>query len=191
MKTQSFQGGKHGTNSAIQGGVDRTDNQKILFRFEQEIRRRCTRKEMKQSFETKITIRIYDTAFANELDEAYVASGERFESKNHFLTSLIRIGLERYILEQKVKAEGSHTTDADKTIAEIKKLLDEFIKYSRKQAEITTAHHEVCEKLAASILAIVLALSQNEDVDKDEVLDGVFENLSDRLEQIILQAKFR
>lgn len=31
MKTQSFQGGKHGTNSAIQGGVDRTDNQKILF----------------------------------------------------------------------------------------------------------------------------------------------------------------
>lgn len=146
---------------------------------------------MKQSFETKITIRIYDTAFANELDEAYAASGERFESKNHFLTSLIRIGLERYILEQKVKAEGSHTTDADKTVAEIKKLLDEFIGYSRKQAEITTAHHEVCEKLASSILAIVLALSQNEDVDKDEVLDGVFENLSDRLEQIILQAKFR
>lgn len=107
MKTQSFQGGKHGTNSAIQGGVVEQTIKKFFFRFEQEIRRRCTRKEMKQSFETKITIRIYDTAFANELDEAYVASGERFESKNHFLTSLIRIGLERYILEQKVKAEGS------------------------------------------------------------------------------------
>ena len=146
---------------------------------------------MKQSFETKITIRIYDTSFAKELDEVYLESGSRFESKNHFLTSLIRLGLERYRYEQKVKKEVDQKDATNQAIMEIKKLLDEFIKYSRKQVEIATAHHEVCEKLATSILAVVLALSQNEDIEKNDVLDGAYENLSNRLEQIILQAKFR
>lgn len=146
---------------------------------------------MKQSFETKITIRIYDTSFAKEVDETYMATGERFESKNHFLTTLIRIGLERFIDEQKAREKGLNLCDTDKNVAEIKKLLDEFIRYSRKQSEISTAHHEVCEKLAASILSIVIALSQGDEVDKEAVEDGAWENLSDRLEQIILQAKFK
>lgn len=146
---------------------------------------------MKQSFETKITIRIYDTAFAKEIDETYMAAGERFESKNHFLTTLIRLGLEWYIEEQKTKENGRNLCDTDKNVAEIKRLLDEFIRYSRKQAEISTAHHEVCEKLASSILSVVLALSQGDEVDEEAVKDGVWEKLSDRLEEIILQAKFK
>lgn len=146
---------------------------------------------MKQSFETKITIRIYDTTFAKEVDEAYTAAGERFESKNHFLTTLIRLGLESYIEEQKAKEGGLSVCNTDKNIAEMKRLLNEFILYSRKQAEISTAHHEVCEKLAASILSVLIAISQGDDVDKEAVEDGAWENLSDRLEKIILQAKFK
>jgi len=145
---------------------------------------------MKQSFETKITIRIYDTSFARELDELYMESGERFESKNHFLNTLIRIGLEKYISDQLAKTEGRQA-DADKTVGDIKKLLDDFIGYSRKQAEVSNAHHDVCERLATSILAVVLALAESESIDKEDVEDGAYEALSDRLEQIILQAKFR
>ena len=126
---------------------------------------------MKQSFETKITIRIYDTAFARAVDEKYMETGERFESKNHFLVSLLRIGLERYVLEEKAKAKGLNATDAE--------------------SEISNAHHEVCEKLANSILTVVLALSQDEDVDRQAVEDGAFEALADRLEEIILKAKFK
>lgn len=168
-----------------------SDTNKIEILLYEKIERRYSPAYMKQSFETKITIRIYDTAFARAVDEKYMESGERFESKNHFLVSLIRLGLERYVLEEKAKAQGTGATDTDKAIAEIKNLLDELIKYSRKQSEISNAHHEVCEKLVSSVLTVVLALSQNEDVDKQAVEDGAFEELADRLEQIILKAKFK
>lgn len=182
--------GLNNANPFKQGGVKATYKTQILL-YEKQIIRRYKPEGMKQSFETKITIRIYDTAFARAVDEKYMESGERFESKNHFLVSLIRIGLERYILEEKAKSKGMCATDADKALLEVKTLLDELIRYSRKQSEISNAHHEVCEKLANSILTVVLALSQDEDVDKQAVEDGAFEALADRLEQIILRAKFK
>lgn len=146
---------------------------------------------LQDTFQSKMTIRIYSTALRGELSNAYSNSNRQFENKNHFLVSLINLGLEQYLQESRIKNEKFKTNDLDKQINELKVLLDDFIKFTKKQTEINDAHFKVCEKLSASILNILVALSNRNYVDEDDIENGRYEDIPNRLERIILDAKYK
>ena len=137
--------------------------------------------------ENKITLRIYDETFLIEMNNTYVLSKSRFESKNHFFITLLRLGLESYLNSIKTPSKKIDLSELN----EIKQLLFNFIDFYKRQIDISEAHFNVCEKLISSTSSMVEAIANGDSISIDDVNEGEYDDLPERLEKIILEAKFK
>lgn len=137
---------------------------------------------MKSSFETKLTIRLYDTDFVNRLEDVFQASGERYESKNHFLTELLRIGL-----AEKLKADAAKRTDSPKSdectglLGQIRTMIEDMHVCNKAQVEQLMAHLQISEKLSSAIYNMLVAITEDDRISVKQVEDGFYDDLPERL----------
>lgn len=134
-----------------------------------------------KSFETKMTLRLYDTAFVQELESTYKASGERFESKNHFLTVLLKIGLAEKLKADFSKRFSSANKADDPTLEQIRQLIEDLHINNKQQVQELLAHLQISEKLTAAVYNMLLALSEDERISTAQVEAGFYDELPERL----------
>lgn len=137
--------------------------------------------------ENKITLRIYDETFLKEMNNTYLLSKNKFESKNHYFITLLRLGLESYLDSMKTTSKQIDLSE----LIEIKQLLFNFIDIYKRQIDINEAHFKVCEKLISSTSSMVEAIANGDSISIDDVNEGEYDDLPERLEKIILEAKFK
>ncbi len=141
---------------------------------------------MKEPFVTKMTLRLYNQKFINRLNDAYEASGERFESKNHFLTELIKRGYEELAREQRLRGGSSrteHTEIESSVILQIHELVGELYLYNKRQVEEIVARFGISEKLMTSIYNMLIAILNDERISTKQVEEGFYDELPNRLKK--------
>lgn len=131
-----------------------------------------------KNFETKMTLRLYDTDFIKRLETAYRDSGERYESKNHFLTTLLRQGLDcpdRQITRPTANGE------CGEKLEHIKSILQDMHICNAAQIEQFIAHLAVTEKLTSSVYNMLLAITDDRRISARQVEQGFYDEMPDRL----------
>lgn len=135
-----------------------------------------------KSFETKMTLRLYDTDFVNRLETVYKASGERYESKNHFLTELLKAGL-----AEKLKADAIKRNDirpdaeCSGLLGQIRTMIEDMHVCNKAQVEQLMAHLQISEKLSSAIYNMLVAITDDDRISVKQVEDGFYDDLPERL----------
>jgi hypothetical protein len=134
-----------------------------------------------KSFEAKITLRLYDTEFINRLDMVYKGSGERYESKNHFLTELLKRGLSEKLKDDMAVSQPSANEESDGLIGQIKTMLEDMHIFNKVQVDNLMAHLKVSEKLSAAIYNILLSIAEDVPISTKQVEEGYYDDMPNRL----------
>lgn len=134
-----------------------------------------------KSFETKITLRLYDVEFIGNLESVYKASGERYESKNHFLTELIKLGLAEKLKADAEKRERVIGCDCSEQLKQIIHMVGDIHFCNKAQVERLMAHLQISEKLSSAIYNMLMAITDNDIISAKQVKDGYYDDLPIRL----------
>ena len=137
----------------------------------------------------KITLRIYDESFVRELNNMYLVSKEKFESKNHFFITIMRLGLDAY-------ANSSHYQHKEavadtKELIRLNDLLLKFIDYVKDQNDIHNAHFNICEKLMSCTMSVVESIANGDSISMSAIDNGEYDELPERFEKILLEVKYK
>ena len=141
---------------------------------------------MKEPFVTKMTLRLYDQKLINRLNESYEASGERYESKNHFLTELIKRGYEELAQEQGLRNKSDRTEHSNvesNIILQIHELVGELYLYNKRQVEEIVSRFGISEKLMTAVYNMLIAIVNDERISTKQVEEGFYDELPNRLKK--------
>lgn len=138
-----------------------------------------------KSFEVNLTLRLYDTALVATIEKMYKEGGERYESKNHFLTQLIKIGIEtvqgKSIGKNNVKEFTEMPNEYAESIGQIQRLFQDMHNHNKNQVELLLAHLSISEKMSAAIYHMLLAIIEDESISKFHLENGFYDDLPQRL----------
>ncbi len=143
------------------------------------------------TFETKLTVRIYDIKLAEKLNELYRCNPNRYQTKNQLIVELIELGLaeklKTVLPPPSERGEVNTPTNGDtaKALKQIRCLLGSMHVNNQKQLEGLVAHLKMSERLLASIYNTLLAVATGEPITKVQVEFGFLDTIPERFEEYL------
>lgn len=146
---------------------------------------------MKQ-FETKLTVRIYDTKLIESLNTIFKLNKNRYQTKNQLIVELLERGIKDKMKDYPTPPDSPAGASAmppvyikkDDTAVMLKQLndmLSDMHTYNKQHIEGLLAHLKMSEKMSACIYNILLAIATDEPVTKMQVEIGYMDDLPKRL----------
>jgi hypothetical protein len=130
-------------------------------------------------------LRIYDTEIIERLNQHYVASGSRYEHKNHFLTDLIEAGLNRKeyenVLWDKLLENGAAMY---KSVDNLAARLTEFEKYTRTQFQSVHASDFLFKAMMSNLYFLSEAHNTTLKLPAELVRNETYDELPERFDKL-------
>ena len=146
---------------------------------------------MKQ-FETKLTVRIYDTKVIEKLNYLFKKNPSQYQTKNQLLVELLEIGMQEKLkeivpLSYDVKSENVPNINGDivGSLKQVKMLIENMHVYNQKHIEGIVAHLKMSEKLSSAIYNTLLAVATDEPITKVQIEFGFFDEVPERFEEYL------
>lgn len=145
---------------------------------------------MKQ-FETKLTVRIYDTKLVENLNELFRRNANRYQTKNQLLVELLERGMVEK-MKDLTAAPGISASvknydlpiECDSEIGnllkQLKAMISDMHDYNRLHIEGLLAHLKMSERISAAIYNVLLAVATDAPVLKAQVEVGYFDDIPKR-----------
>lgn len=145
---------------------------------------------MKQ-FETKLTVRIYDTKLIESLNTIFKLNKNRYQTKNQLIVELLERGIKDKMKDLPTPPDSPAGASAippvfikkDDTAAmlkQLKEMLSDMHSYNKQHIEGLLAHLKMSEKMSACIYNILLAIAADEPVTKMQVEIGYMDDVPKR-----------
>lgn len=145
---------------------------------------------MKQ-FETKLTVRIYDTKLIESLNTIFKLNKNRYQTKNQLIVELLERGIKDKMKDLPTPPDSPAGASAippvfikkDDTAAmlkQLKEMLSDMHSYNKQHIEGLLAHLKMSEKMSACIYNILLAIATDEPVTKMQVEIGYMDDVPKR-----------
>lgn len=145
---------------------------------------------MKQ-FETKLTVRIYDTKLIESLNTIFKLNKNRYQTKNQLIVELLERGIKDKMKDLPTPPDSPAGASAippvfikkDDTAAmlkQLKEMLSDMHTYNKQHIEGLLAHLKMSEKMSACIYNILLAIATDEPVTKMQVEIGYMDDVPKR-----------
>lgn len=142
-------------------------------------------------FETKLTVRIYDTKLIESLNTIFKLNRNRYQTKNQLIVELLERGIKDKMKDFPTPPDSPAGASAippiftkkDDTAAMLKQLKDmlsDMHSYNKQHIEGLLAHLKMSEKMSACIYNILLAIATDEPVTKMQVEIGYMDDVPKR-----------
>ena len=141
------------------------------------------------TYSNKITLRIYDESFIRELNNIYSVSKVKFESKNHFFITIMRLGLDKYAISS--HSQHIDSSNNSKELKQLNELFNKFIDYVKDQNDLQNAHFKICEKLMSCTMSVVESIANGDSISISAIDNGEYDELPERFEKILLEVKYK
>ena len=153
-----------------------------------------------RQFETKLTLRIYDTKLIEKMNMIMKFNPNRYQSKNQLLLELLELGV-REKLKEFPKRGGryasyhpkncdvipvSHECNCNaETLKQIKELIEGMHLYNKQNVEGLLAHLKMSERLSSSIYNMVFAILKDEPVTPVQIELGYLDDVPKRFAEFL------
>lgn len=135
---------------------------------------------MKQ-FETKLTVRIYDTKLIESLNTIFKMNTNRYQTKNQLIVELLERGIKDKMKDFPTPPDSPAGASAipplfnnkDEMAAMLKQLKDmiaDMHEYNKKHVEGLLAHLKMSERMSSSIYNILLAIATDEPMAQQQIV---------------------
>lgn len=154
-----------------------------------------------KSFETKLTLRIYDTKLIEKMNMILKFNPNRYQSKNQLLLELLELGVREKLKE--IPTPPTTPSSAAKSIPsqqrgenceqlkQIKELIENMHRFNQQSIEGVFAHLKMSERLSSSIYNMVFAILKDEPVLPVQIelgyLDDVPKRFTDFLGALLVE----
>ena len=141
-------------------------------------------------FETKLTLRIYDTKLIEKMNMIMKFNPNRYQSKNQLLLELLELGVREKLKE--IPTPPTTPSSAAKSIPsqqraenceqlkQIKELVEGMHRYNKQNVEGLLAHLKMSERLSSSIYNMVFAILKDEPVLPVQIELGYLDDVPKR-----------
>lgn len=150
---------------------------------------------MKQ-FETKLTVRIYDTKLIESLNTIFKLNKNRYQTKNQLIVELLERGIKDKMKDFPTPPDspaGASTIppafnkkdDTAVMLKQLKDMLSDMHTFSKQHIEGVLAHLKMSEKMSACIYNILLAVATDEPITKLQVNIGYMDDVPKRFVEFL------
>ena len=131
------------------------------------------------------TVRVYDKRIVDRIEKLYKNCKDIYSTRNPFLVDCITRGAET--IERDLFGAGKENSISGiyEEIHITVKKLDNLLKICEKSAKEGLANLSITQKLLSSNYNMLLGLSDNKPCRKDEVEKGYYDDLPDRLSEVL------
>ena len=141
-------------------------------------------------FETKLTLRIYDTKLIEKMNMILKFNPNRYQSKNQLLLELLELGVREKLKE--IPTPPTTLSSAAKSIPsqqraenceqlkQIKELIENMHRFNQQSIEGVFAHLKMSERLSSSIYNMVFAIMKDEPVLPVQIELGYLDDVPKR-----------
>lgn len=141
-------------------------------------------------FETKLTLRIYDTKLIEKMNMILKFNPNRYQSKNQLLLELLELGVREKLKE--IPTPPTTLSSAAKSIPsqqraenceqlkQIKELIENMHRFNQQSIEGVFAHLKMSERLSSSIYNMVFAILKDEPVLPVQIELGYLDDVPKR-----------
>ncbi len=147
-------------------------------------------------FETKLTMRIYDTKLIEKMNMIMKLNPNRYQSKNQLLLELLELGVREKLKEfpapptppasMAKAAPPPQTCNCNAEILkQIKELIEGMHSYNKQNVEGLLAHLKMSERLSSSIYNMVFAILKDEPVTTVQVELGYLDDVPKRFAEFL------
>ena len=134
-------------------------------------------------------LRFYDSDLVERLNKRFNESGSRYEHRNHFLTDLIKAGLNRREYENSLRDELLKNDAAMyQSIDAFAERFIEFEKYVRTQFQTISAANYVMRALLSNVYSISESLNSGFKLSSELIRNGKYDKAPERFEKMKINA---
>lgn len=145
---------------------------------------------MKQ-FETKLTVRIYDTKLIEKLNTIFKLNRNRYQTKNQLIVELLERGIKDKMKDfptppdspagaSAIPPSFDNKDDVAAMLKQLKEMLADMHDYNKKHVEGLLAHLKMSERMSSVIYNILLAIATDEPVTKMQIEIGYMDDVPKR-----------
>lgn len=145
---------------------------------------------MKQ-FETKLTVRIYDTKLIESLNTIFKLNKNRYQTKNQLIVELLERGIKDKMKDFPTPPDTptgaaaispvlNKKDDTAVMLKQLKDMLSDMHAFNKQHIEGLLAHLKMFEKMSACIYNILLAVAMDEPLTKMQVEIGYMDDVPKR-----------
>lgn len=145
---------------------------------------------MKQ-FETKLTVRIYDTKLIESLNTIFKMNKNRYQTKNQLIVELLERGIKDKMKDfptppdspvgaSAIPPSFNNKDDMAAMLKQLKDMIADMHEYNKKHVEGLLAHLKMSERMSSSIYNILLAIATDEPITKTQVEIGYMDDVPKR-----------
>ena len=149
-----------------------------------------------RQFETKLTLRIYDTKLIEKMNMIMKFNPNRYQSKNQLLLELLELGVREKLKEFPTPPTTpaaaanaipiSHECNCNaETLKQIKELIEGMHLYNKQNVEGLLAHLKMSERLSSSIYNMVFAILKDEPVTPVQIELGYLDDVPKRFAEFL------
>ncbi len=150
---------------------------------------------MKQ-FETKLTVRIYDTKLIESLNTIFKLNKNRYQTKNQLIIELLERGIKDKMKDFPTPPDSPAGASAippvfnkkDDTaimLKQLKDMLSDMHTFNKQHIEGLLAHLKMSEKMSACIYNILMAVATDEPITKMQVEIGYMDDIPKRFVEFL------
>ena len=129
---------------------------------------------MKQ-FETKLTVRIYDTKLVESLNTIFKLNKNRYQTKNQLLVELLERGIKDKLKDFPTPPDSpvgasdiphifNSKDDTAAMLKQLKSMVGDMHEQNKKHVEGLLAHLKMSERMSSAIYNILLAVATDEPI---------------------------
>lgn len=145
---------------------------------------------MKQ-FETKLTVRIYDTKLIESLNTIFKLNKNRYQTKNQLIVELLERGIKDKMKDfptppdapagaRAIPPSFNNKDEMAAMLKQLKDMISDMHEYNKKHVEGLLAHLKMSERMSSSIYNILLAIATDEPITKTQVEIGYMDDVPKR-----------
>ena len=145
---------------------------------------------MKQ-FETKLTVRIYDTKLVESLNTVFKLNKNRYQTKNQLIVELLERGINDKMKEYHTPPDSPagagaipsmfiKKEEAAEMLKQLKDMLSDMQLFNKQHIGGLLAHLKMSERMTSCIYNILLAVATDEPITKMQVEIGYMDDVPKR-----------
>lgn len=145
---------------------------------------------MKQ-FETKLTVRIYDTKLIENLNTIFKLNKNRYQTKNQLLVELLERGIKDKMKDLPMPPDSpagasallppfGNKDDMAALYKQLKDMLTDMHTFNKQHIEGLLAHIKMSERMSSCIYNILVAIAADEPITKTQVEIGYMDDVPKR-----------
>lgn len=152
---------------------------------------------MKQ-FETKLTVRIYDTKLIESLNTIFKLSKNRYQTKNQLIVELLERGIKDKMKDLTPPPDSpagasaiiptcNNKDDIAVMLKQLKEMISGMQDYNKKHVEGLLAHLKMSEKMSSCIYNILMAIATDEPITKTQIEIGYMDDVPKRFIELLAE----